>query len=102
VEGSCEHGNEPSGSIKYWDYFLGGCASGSFSGMAQLHEWLSDSDDQEIIRLLRSPKSYYRVHKSPSIDFILSQLNPVHIHIIYLKYVMIALLNNKLNILKKI
>jgi hypothetical protein len=39
VEGSCEHGNEHSGSIKCWDYFLSGCATGSFSRKAQLHEW---------------------------------------------------------------
>jgi hypothetical protein len=38
VEGSCEHGNEPSDSIKCWDYFLSGCAIGSFSRRAQLHE----------------------------------------------------------------
>jgi hypothetical protein len=33
-----EHGNEPSGSIKCWDYFLSGCLIGSFSRRAQLHE----------------------------------------------------------------
>jgi hypothetical protein len=27
-----------SGSIKCWDYFLSGCAIGSFSRRAQLHE----------------------------------------------------------------
>jgi hypothetical protein len=27
VEGSCEHGNEPSGSIKYWEF------------LEQLHNW---------------------------------------------------------------
>jgi hypothetical protein len=32
------HGNEPSGSIKCWVYFLSGCAIGSFSRRAQLHE----------------------------------------------------------------
>jgi hypothetical protein len=31
-------GNEPSGSIKCWDYFLSGCAIGSFSRRAQLHQ----------------------------------------------------------------
>jgi hypothetical protein len=41
VEVSCEHGNEPSGSIKCWDYFLSDCAIGSFSGRAQLHECVS-------------------------------------------------------------
>jgi hypothetical protein len=32
MEGSCEHGNEPSGSIKC-------CTIGGFSRRAQLHEW---------------------------------------------------------------
>jgi hypothetical protein len=40
VEVSCEHGNEPSVFIKCWDYFLSGCAIGSFSRRAQLHEWV--------------------------------------------------------------
>jgi hypothetical protein len=37
VEGSCEHGNEPSGSIKCWK-FLSSCTVGGFSRRAQLHE----------------------------------------------------------------
>jgi hypothetical protein len=37
VEGSCEHGNEPSGSIKCWK-FLSSCTIGGFSRRAQLHE----------------------------------------------------------------
>jgi hypothetical protein len=37
-EHSYEHGNEPSGSIKWWDYFLSGCAIGSFLRRAQLHK----------------------------------------------------------------
>jgi hypothetical protein len=37
VEGSCEGGNELSGSIKYWE-ILGGCTIGGFSRRAQLHE----------------------------------------------------------------
>jgi hypothetical protein len=41
VEGSCEHGNELSGSIKFWVYFLSGWAIGSFSRRAQHHEWVS-------------------------------------------------------------
>jgi hypothetical protein len=41
MEGSCEHGNEPSGSIKCWDYFLSGCAIGSFSRTAQLHHHMT-------------------------------------------------------------
>jgi hypothetical protein len=36
VEGSCEHGNEPSGSINVGK-FLSGCAAGGFSRRAQLH-----------------------------------------------------------------
>jgi hypothetical protein len=41
VEGSCEHGNEPSGSIKYWYYFLSDCAIGSFQ------EGLSSMSDDD-------------------------------------------------------
>jgi hypothetical protein len=36
VEGSCEHGNELSGSIKCWK-FLSSCTTGSFSRRVQLH-----------------------------------------------------------------
>jgi hypothetical protein len=36
-EGSCERGNEPSGSTKRWE-FLSGCIIGSFSRRAQLRE----------------------------------------------------------------
>jgi hypothetical protein len=35
VEGSCERGDEPSGSYNAWK-FLSGCTIGSFSGRAQL------------------------------------------------------------------
>jgi hypothetical protein len=34
VEDPCEHGDEPSGSIKCWE----GCTIGSFSRRAQLHK----------------------------------------------------------------
>jgi hypothetical protein len=37
VEGSCEHGNEPSGSIKFWK-FLSSYTTGGFSRRAQLHD----------------------------------------------------------------
>jgi hypothetical protein len=37
VEGSCEHCNEPSGSIKCWEV-LGWPQIGGFSRRAQLHE----------------------------------------------------------------
>jgi hypothetical protein len=36
VEGPCEHGNEPSGSIKCWE-LLNGYATGGFSRRTQLH-----------------------------------------------------------------
>jgi hypothetical protein len=37
VEGSCEHGNEPSGSIKCWK-FLSSCTTGDFLRRASLRE----------------------------------------------------------------
>jgi hypothetical protein len=36
VEGSCEHGDEPLGSLKLLGNFLNGCTIGSFSGRAQV------------------------------------------------------------------
>jgi hypothetical protein len=36
VEGSCEHDDETSGSLKIAGNFLSGCTIGSFSGRAQL------------------------------------------------------------------
>jgi hypothetical protein len=41
VEGSCEHGNKPSGSIKCWEA-LSRCKTGGLSTRAQLHgiSWL--------------------------------------------------------------
>jgi hypothetical protein len=37
VEGSCEHSDESSGSIKFGK-FLSNCTIGGFSRRAQLHE----------------------------------------------------------------
>jgi hypothetical protein len=37
VEGSCEHGNDSSGTINVGK-FLNGCTTGSFSRRAQIHE----------------------------------------------------------------
>jgi hypothetical protein len=36
VEGSCEHGNEPSGPNSFWK-FLSSYVTGGFSGRAQLY-----------------------------------------------------------------
>jgi hypothetical protein len=36
VEGSCEHGKEPSGSVKYWEVF----------------EWLQNCEASELVSLL--------------------------------------------------
>jgi hypothetical protein len=41
VEGSCEHGNEFSGSIKCWE-LLTICTTGGISRRAQLHGANSD------------------------------------------------------------
>jgi hypothetical protein len=38
VEGSCEHFDEPSGSLKFAGNFLNGCTIGGFSGRAQLRK----------------------------------------------------------------
>jgi hypothetical protein len=41
VKGSCECGNEPSGSRKRWK-FVSGCTIGRFWRRAQPREWVSD------------------------------------------------------------
>jgi hypothetical protein len=59
VEGACEHGNEHSGSIKCWDYFLSGCAIGRFSGRAQLYEFLTIPLSGVLHSLLEEHAQYY-------------------------------------------
>jgi hypothetical protein len=47
VEGSCEHGNEPVGSIRFGK-FLSSCTTGGFSRRAQLHVVSYGSSSQVI------------------------------------------------------
>jgi hypothetical protein len=50
VEGSCEHGNEPSGSIKYWEV------------LEWLHSWrlLNKGSAPRVSEDLRFPKQRLR------------------------------------------
>jgi hypothetical protein len=53
--------------------------------------WEADShaDTQELPNVLWNPKFHYRVQKSPPLDPILSQINPVHITPAYLRSILI-------------
>ena len=48
--------------------------------MEQSYSWEAKEFEasQEILRTLRNPKAYYRIHKSQLPEPILSQLDPVH------------------------
>jgi hypothetical protein len=52
---------------------------------------ISRSATQEFSKILRKPKSYYRVHKSPPLFPILSQINPVPTTISYFSKVHLIL-----------
>jgi len=48
--------------------------------MERNHPWEADSHspNQDILRLLWNPKLHYRVHKSPPLVRIQSQMHPIH------------------------
>jgi hypothetical protein len=46
--------------------------------MGQVSYSFFPSDSQEIPRILRNPKSHYRVHTRPSVGAVFSHINPVH------------------------
>jgi uncharacterized membrane protein AbrB (regulator of aidB expression) len=82
VEGSCEYGNEPSGSINAGK-FLSSCTVGSFSRRAQLHELVSHytlslgmslivlEEHLVLSYLMHSIKMYNKMHCVEEVTFIL-------------------------------
>jgi hypothetical protein len=63
VEGPCEHGSEPSGSIKCWE-ILEGCATGFFSRRAELHgvSWLGIRVSYRSPSVIRAMLLYRMLH----------------------------------------
>jgi hypothetical protein len=64
---------------------------GKAATLQQSPTWESDgrSDSQEILRLAWNPRFHYCVHNSPSLDSILSQMNPFRTFTSYLRYILV-------------